>query len=118
MARLRAERGARCRRAHRDGARRAGSALLAATTRQRRIRAGDRRAERSRALWQSGGPADRGREVLRFRIVGEDEADPAPGLLSWVAPLVEQLLGARMGDAASFQGRVADLLLIDDQSAG
>jgi transcription elongation GreA/GreB family factor len=56
--------------------------------------------------------------VLRLRIVGEDEADPASGLISWVAPLAEQLLGARIGDAVPFQGGEAELLSIDDQSAG
>lgn len=32
-----------------------------------------------------------------FRIVGEDEADPAQGLLSYVSPLASSLLGARVG---------------------
>lgn len=52
--------------------------------------------------------------VLRFRIVGEDEADPPSGLISWVSPLAEQLLGARIGEAVSFQGGEAELLSIDD----
>lgn len=34
----------------------------------------------------------------RFRIVGEDEADPVHGLMSWVAPLARALEGARAGD--------------------
>jgi len=55
--------------------------------------------------------------VMHFRIVGEDEADPASGLISWVAPLAEQLLGTRIGDAVSFQGGQAELRSIDDQSA-
>jgi transcription elongation GreA/GreB family factor len=33
-----------------------------------------------------------------FRIVGEDEADPANGSISHVAPLARSLLGARIGD--------------------
>ena len=33
-----------------------------------------------------------------FRIVGEDEADPARGTLSHVAPLARALLGKRVGD--------------------
>ncbi len=33
-----------------------------------------------------------------FRIVGEDEADPAAGLLSFRAPLAQAVLGARVGD--------------------
>jgi transcription elongation GreA/GreB family factor len=35
-------------------------------------------------------------------------------LISWVSPLAEQLLGARAGDAVSFQGDEAELLSIDD----
>ena len=34
----------------------------------------------------------------RLRIVGEDEADPLHGLLSWVSPLARALEGARVGD--------------------
>jgi transcription elongation GreA/GreB family factor len=34
-----------------------------------------------------------------FRIVGEDEADPAQGLLSYVSPLASSMLGARVGAA-------------------
>ena len=52
--------------------------------------------------------------VWRFRIVGEDEADPASGLVSWVAPLAEQLLGARIGDSVTFQGAEAELLSIGE----
>ena len=33
-----------------------------------------------------------------FRIVGEDEADPASGSISYVSPLARSLLGARIGD--------------------
>jgi transcription elongation GreA/GreB family factor len=33
-----------------------------------------------------------------FRIVGEDEADPAQGSISYVAPLARALLGRRVGD--------------------
>ena len=32
-----------------------------------------------------------------FRIVGEDESDPNNGLISYVSPLAEALLGARVG---------------------
>ena len=54
-------------------------------------------------------------QLMRFRIVGEDEADPASGLISWVAPIAEQLLGARVGDEVTVPGGVAELLSIDDQ---
>lgn len=43
----------------------------------------------------------------RFQIVGEDEADPAAGLISWVAPLARALEGAEAGDAV----RVNDIEL-------
>jgi transcription elongation GreA/GreB family factor len=40
----------------------------------------------------------------RYRIVGEDEADPTKGLLSWVSPLAEALMGARVGDVVELGG--------------
>src|SRR5262245_50237948 len=40
---------------------------------------------------------DDGREQT-FRIVGEDEADPAKGSISHVSPLARGLLGKRVGD--------------------
>ncbi len=33
-----------------------------------------------------------------YVLVGEDEADPALGLLSWSSPLAQALMGARAGD--------------------
>jgi transcription elongation GreA/GreB family factor len=36
-----------------------------------------------------------------FRIVGEDEADPARGSISHVSPLAKALLGKRVGDTVS-----------------
>lgn len=39
----------------------------------------------------------------RYRIVGEDEADPDRGLLSWVSPLARALAGARIGDHVSWR---------------
>ncbi|MDB5374110.1 MAG: Transcription elongation factor greB [Belnapia sp.] len=40
----------------------------------------------------------RGAERMIWHIVGEDEADPAQGLLSWTSPLAEALIGARIGE--------------------
>jgi transcription elongation factor GreB len=37
-------------------------------------------------------------EKRRFTIVGEDEADPAAGKISWVSPLAAALVGASVGD--------------------
>lgn len=36
--------------------------------------------------------------VATYTIVGEDEADPATGKISWVSPLAEALLDAEVGD--------------------
>jgi transcription elongation GreA/GreB family factor len=40
----------------------------------------------------------RGASTTAYRIVGEDEADPAQGLLSWTSPVAEALAGARVGE--------------------
>ncbi|HEY6816410.1 MAG TPA: GreA/GreB family elongation factor, partial [Croceibacterium sp.] len=37
-----------------------------------------------------------------FRLVGDDEADPAAGLLSFNAPLARAMMGAEPGDFAAF----------------
>ena len=39
-----------------------------------------------------------------FRIVGDDEADPAAGLLSFNAPLSRAMLGAEVGEVLAFGG--------------
>ena len=41
---------------------------------------------------------DDGGAKSSYRIVGEDEADPDAGLVSWVSPLARVLDGARVGD--------------------
>jgi len=48
-----------------------------------------------------------------FRLVGEDEADAAQGLLSWVAPLAQSLLGRHSGESDSFQGGEAEIVSIE-----
>ena len=45
----------------------------------------------------------------RYRIVGEDEADPERGLISWVSPLARSLHGARVGDSVLWKRPVGDL---------
>jgi transcription elongation GreA/GreB family factor len=35
---------------------------------------------------------------LEYRIVGEDEADPARGRISYVSPIARQIIGAEAGD--------------------
>jgi len=51
--------------------------------------------------------------TLHFRIVGEDESDPAAGLISWVSPLAELLLGSAPGDEVPFRGGMAEVVAID-----
>jgi len=41
---------------------------------------------------------DAGGEQHSYTIVGEDEADPDAGLVSWVSPLARVLDGARVGE--------------------
>jgi transcription elongation factor GreB len=50
-------------------------------------------------------------EKRGFTLVGEDEADPAAGLISWVSPLGRALSGARVGDLVVWKRPVGDLQL-------
>ena len=40
-------------------------------------------------------------EVVTYRIVGEDEADPKKGMISITAPVAQALMGKEVGDEAS-----------------
>jgi len=46
-----------------------------------------------------------------FRIVGDDEADPSAGLISFKAPLSRAMLGAEVGDLLAY-GNVDDAIEI------
>ena len=52
---------------------------------------------------------DDGREQT-FRLVGEDEADPAHGRVSWVSPLATALIGRRPGDEVGALGARATIV--------
>jgi len=39
-----------------------------------------------------------------FRIVGEDEAEPARGSISYVSPLARAVLGGKVGDSVDVPG--------------
>jgi transcription elongation GreA/GreB family factor len=54
---------------------------------------------------------DDGREQ-KFRIVGEDEAEPSRGTLSYVSPLARALFGKAVGDAAEVAGGGVEILRI------
>jgi transcription elongation GreA/GreB family factor len=52
---------------------------------------------------------EHGREQT-FQLVGEDEADPAHGLVSWVSPLAAALIGRSEGDEVSALGERARIV--------
>jgi transcription elongation GreA/GreB family factor len=54
---------------------------------------------------------DDGREQT-FRIVGEDEADPAKGSISHVSPLAKSMFGKRVGDVVSAGSGEAEIKAI------
>ena len=49
----------------------------------------------------------------RFRIVGEDEADPANGSVSYISPLARALMGKGVGDVAVVAGGEVEIVGID-----
>jgi transcription elongation GreA/GreB family factor len=55
---------------------------------------------------------DDGREQT-FRIVGEDEADPAQGSISHVSPLARSMFGKRVGDVVQAGAGEAEIILIE-----
>jgi transcription elongation GreA/GreB family factor len=48
-----------------------------------------------------------------FRIVGEDEADPAKGAVSYVSPLARALLGKGVGEVAMVAGGEVEVVSVD-----
>jgi transcription elongation GreA/GreB family factor len=54
---------------------------------------------------------DDGREQT-FRVVGEDEADPAKGSISHVSPLARSMYGKRVGDAVRAGNGEAEIIRI------
>jgi transcription elongation GreA/GreB family factor len=54
---------------------------------------------------------DDGREQT-FRIVGEDEADPAQGSISQVSPLARSMFGKRVGDVVQAGAGEAEIIRI------
>jgi transcription elongation GreA/GreB family factor len=47
-----------------------------------------------------------------YRIVGEDEADPAKGSLSYVSPLAQALMGKEVGDTVTVGQGQAEIVSI------
>ncbi len=52
---------------------------------------------------------DRSRQT--YRIVGEDEADPLQGTISWLSPLAQALLEHRAGDRVVWERPAGNLAL-------
>ena len=47
-----------------------------------------------------------------YRIVGEDEADPAKGSVSYVSPLARALLGKSVGDVVMMNGAEVEVIAV------
>ena len=69
-----------------------------------------------------GGPARFGSAVIlelpdggrvTYRIVGEDEANPAAGKISYVSPIGRALIGKAIGDSVSLRGGAAEIVALE-----
>jgi len=58
------------------------------------------------------GQREDGRAVT-FRLVGEDEADPAQGRIAWTAPVARTLLGSEPGDTRELPTGSIEVTAID-----
>jgi transcription elongation GreA/GreB family factor len=48
-----------------------------------------------------------------FRIVGEDEADPAQGSVSYISPIAKSLLGKKVGELAKLGNAELEIVSVD-----
>jgi transcription elongation GreA/GreB family factor len=55
-----------------------------------------------------------GEKLLRYTIVGEDEADPAKGTLSHVSPLARALFGRGIGDNVNVGSSPAEIIEVHE----
>ena len=51
-----------------------------------------------------------------FQIVGEDEADPARGLVNWRSPLAQTVIGAEEGDEITMEKPKAEVVIVRVES--
>ncbi len=49
----------------------------------------------------------------RYAIVGDDEADPAAGSVSYVSPLAQAMMGKAIGDVVLLAGQEVEIVAID-----
>ena len=47
---------------------------------------------------------------VAYRVVGEDEADPAAGKISYVSPLALELIGKEVGDVVALRDEDAEIV--------
>jgi transcription elongation GreA/GreB family factor len=50
--------------------------------------------------------------VQTYRIVGEDEADPKTGSISFVSPVARSLMGKAVGDVVGLPGKEIEITAI------
>jgi len=50
--------------------------------------------------------------VQKYRIVGEDEADPKSGSISFVSPVARLLMGKAVGDVAGTSDQELEIISI------
>ena len=50
--------------------------------------------------------------TVQVRLVGEDEADPAAGLINWASPVARALLGLEVGDRVDMPPYVGEVLAL------
>jgi transcription elongation GreA/GreB family factor len=53
-----------------------------------------------------------GGQAVVYQIVGEDEADPANGRISYVSPIARQLIGSSVGDVVKLADGDAEIVRI------
>ena len=53
-----------------------------------------------------------GGQVVIYQVVGEDEADPAKGKISYVSPIARRLIGSSVGDVATLADGDAEIVNI------
>jgi transcription elongation GreA/GreB family factor len=54
-----------------------------------------------------------GGATVTYRLVGEDEADPASGKLSYVSPIGRALVGKGIGDEVALRDGTAEILALE-----
>jgi transcription elongation GreA/GreB family factor len=50
--------------------------------------------------------------IQKYRIVGEDEADPRAGSISFVSPVARSLMGKAVGDVVAASGQELEIMAI------